>query len=209
MKILLCGYGKVNRLINELYEDNVVGIIDLDKEIVHEKPDIIIDFSHPDLLDRTLFYADSFNVPLVIGTTGYNEEKTAQIKELSKSIPILKSENFSYGISILKKVLISNFINLDMYEVDIIEKHNSFKKDSPSGTALTLANILKTEHIHSYRDPFFIGEHEILFKNESEVLTLSHKVLNRNIFANNAVNAGEWLINKKPGLYTLEDFFNG
>ena len=107
-----------------------------------------------------------------------------------------------------KKILKSNITNLISYKKTIIERHNSLKKDSPSGTAIMLGKILNTSNIYSYRDPFFIGEHDIVLENENEIVTISHKVLNRDVFAVGAVNAASYLLNQPPGLYELEDMFS-
>ena len=92
-------------------------------------------------------------MPIIIGTTGYNKEKMAQIKEFSKNIPILISSNFSNGIMLIKKIIDQNNINFNDYKKTIIERHNSLKKDSPSGTALMLGELLDTNNIYSYREP--------------------------------------------------------
>ena len=205
MKILLIGHGKVNKIICEFYKDSVIGVVDETLENITDYPDVIIDFSHSSLLDKTIQYAIKYNCPVLIGTTGYNEEKMAQIKELSNIVPLLVSCNFSNGILFVKKILIENIDTINLYNKTIIERHNSLKKDSPSGTALMLGEILKTNNIHSYRDPFFIGEHEIVLENKNEIIMITHKVLNRSVFALGAVKAAEWLIDKSPGFYQLED----
>ena len=205
MKILLIGYGKVNKIIGDLYRDNIVGIVDETEESIKDIVDVIIDFSHPSLLDKTIFYAMKFKCPVVIGTTGYEEGKMAKIKELSNIVPVLKSCNFSTGISLIKRILIENLNTINLYNKSIVERHNSLKKDSPSGTALMLGDLLGIDNIHSYRDPFFIAEHDIVLENLNEVITITHKVLNRSVFAIGAVNAAQWLLDKPIGIYQIED----
>ena len=205
MKILLIGNGKVNKTITELYSNLVVGFIDDTAENIKETPNIIIDFSHPSLLDKTIELALKYRCPVLIGTTGYSEEKMAQIKELSNKLPLLISCNFSQGILLIKKIILDNNNSFNSYNKTIIERHNSLKKDSPSGTALMLEEIFKSNNIHSYREPFFIGEHEIILENSNEIITISHKVLNRSVFASGAIKAAYWLLNQDVGLYKLED----
>ena len=205
MKILLIGHGKVNKIINEIYQDDIVGIVDETGENIQSIPQVIIDFSHPSLLDKTMFYAMKYNCPVLIGTTGYDIKKMAQIKELSNFVPILKSSNFSSGISLIKKILTENLDTINLYKKTIIERHNSLKKDTPSGTALMLDEILHTNNIHSFRDPFFVAEHEIVLEDSNEIITITHKVLNRSVFAFGAIKACGWLIKQSPGMYQLED----
>ena len=205
MKILLIGHGKVNRIISEIYQESVVGIVDDTSENIVDIPSVIIDFSHPSLLDKTIYYAIKYNCSVVIGTTGYNEEKMAQIRQLSNVVPVLKSCNFANGISLIKKILIENIDTINLYNKTIVERHNILKKDSPSGTALMLEEILKTDNICSYRDPFFVGEHDIVLENTNEIITITHKVINRSVFALGAVKAALWLQNQSPGLYQVED----
>lgn len=208
MKILLIGNGKVNNTIKEIYSNLVVGVVDDTNEFITDTPDVIIDFSHPILLEKTFYYSLKYNVPIIIGTTGYNKEKMAQIKEFSKNLPILISSNFSNGIMLIKKIINQNNINFNEYKKTIIERHNSLKKDSPSGTSLMLGELLDTNNIYSYREPFFIGEHDIVLENEFEIITFTHKVLNRNIFAIGALKAATWLLNKENGLYSFEDVYD-
>ena len=208
MKVMLVGNGKVNNVIKENYSSLVVGVIDDVTDIINDLPDVIIDFSHPVLLDKTIYYAMKYNVPVVIGTTGYNEEKTAQIRELSEKVPVLVSRNFSNGMLLIKKIITDNLDIINSYKKTIIERHNSLKKDSPSGTALMLGDLLSTKNIYSYRDPFFVGEHDIVLENENEIIIFSHKVLNRGVFAAGAIKAAKWLINKEQGLYEFEDGIN-
>ena len=205
MKILLIGYGKVNKIIGEIYRDDIVGIVDEIEDSIKDIPDVIIDFSHPSLLGKTIIYTMKFKCPVVIGTTGYEKEEIAQIKELSNIVPILMSCNFSTGISLIKKILTDNLSTINLYNKSIVERHNSLKKDSPSGTALMLGDLLGIDNIRSYRDPFFVAEHDIVLENLNEVITITHKVLNRSVFALGAVNAAKWLLDKPIGMYQIED----
>ena len=202
MKILLIGSGKISKIISEMYDDLVVGIVDSENEMILETPTVIIDFSHPNLLDRTIHFSNKYNIPVVIGTTGYNEEKMAQIKELSKNVAVLLKANFSNGITLIKKILNDNLYSFKSYNKSIIERHGETKKDLPSGTAIALAELINTKDIFSFRSPAYIAEHDIVFENDDEVITIKHKVLNREVFAIGAVTNAKWLLEQKAGLYT-------
>lgn len=207
MKILLVGYGNVNRIIYRQNQESVVGIIGLNNEYVTAVPDVIIDFSHSNMLDKTIYYATKYNIPVVFGTTGYDAENMARIKELSKIVPVLKNENFSSGIHMIKKIITNNKKQLATYDKEIVEIHHKDKKDSPSGTALMLANMLDTTNIQSIREGNVVGVHELIFRNENEEISIIHRMKSRISFAEEAVMCARWLLNKLPGYYKYEDFF--
>ena len=207
MKILLVGFGKVNRLIFDLYEEMVVGICDINKCEIIDEPDIIIDFSHPDFFPKLVELINKFKCPVVIGTTNYEEEKIAQLKEISKKVPILMSSNFSVGIYLIEKALKENEKLLSLFDKEIIETHHKAKLSSPSGTALSLANALKTDHITSIRIGDIVGIHEIILESDYEVISINHSVNNRCVYAIGAFNAAKWLVNKANGYYSLGDIY--
>lgn len=208
MKILLIGYGKMNEAIYELYKHDVIGVINVRKKYLKGKPDIIIDFSHPNMLDETLFYSKQYGVPVLIGTTGYNEEKMAQIKELSDHVPVIMSSNFSLGIYLIRKMIEDNISNIKGYEKKIIELHHKNKLDSISGTALMFSKLLNTTDIEVKRFGNSFGEHKILLSNELEKITISHKALNRMSFIEGVKISMNWLINQEKGLYSFGDVLN-
>ena len=207
MKILLVGFGKVNRLIYELFEEEVVGICDLNRYEIFDIPDVIIDFSHPDYLPKLLELINEFNCPVVVGTTNYSNEKIAQLKEISKDIPVLMSANFSIGIYLIEKFFKENKKIIDMFDKEIIETHHKNKISSPSGTALSLAKELNTENITSIRIGDVVGTHEILLEKDYEIISINHIVNNRCVYAVGAYNASKWLVNQKPGFYNLGDIY--
>lgn len=206
MKVLLVGYGKVNKIIHNLIKDDVVGIITR-KEVINNQPDIIIDFSHPDLLEKTIYYSDKFNIPILIGTTGYNEKQIELIKNYSNYVPTLISENFSVGVFLIKRFLSINIKELELYKKLIIETHNKSKKDTPSGTAIMLSKLLNTNNIISKRVPDDITSHDIVFSNLLEQIKISHNIYNKEVFAKGALLCAEWLIKQKSGFYSIEDYF--
>lgn len=206
MKILLIGFGKINKLIYKIAKEQVVGIVDIDGVQILEKPDIIIDFSHPEFLDMTISYSKEYNVPVLIGTTGYNDKKMAKISELSNYVPVLKSDNFSLGIYMIERFLKDNITYLDKYSKKIIETHHESKKDSPSGTALSLKKIISDSCIISKRNKDKNCVHEIILSNNNEEIQLSHNISDRTEFALRAIEVAEWLVNQQRGMYTFEDY---
>lgn len=194
-------------------------------------PDIIIDFSSPYMLDGLLQFAKKKKIPAVIATTGFSDEQISEIKSASADIPIFFTFNLSLGINLLK-ILCRKAAEIlgDDFDIEIIEKHHNQKIDAPSGTALMLAdsinNISDNKYnyefdrhsrrmkrpkneigIHSLRGGTIVGEHEVVFAGTDEVITLSHEAYSKGIFANGALKAAEFLVDKKPGLYNMEDIF--
>ena len=195
--------------------------------------DVIIDFSHPDLLDSLLEFALKNKKPIVICTTGFSDEQIKKIKIASNDIPVFFSGNMSIGINLLielckvaTKAIGSNF------DIEIIEKHHNQKIDAPSGTALMLAEgigscldrkvsyvydrHLKREKrskneigIHSIRGGTIVGEHEVILAGNNETISLSHSAQSKEVFAQGAINAALFLINKEPGLYNMTDLLKG
>lgn len=194
--------------------------------------DVIVDFSHHTATEGLLNYAIKKQLPIVIATTGHTEEETALIRNASEKIPVFYSRNMSLGINLLialaKKACLS--LGTD-FDIEIIEKHHNQKLDAPSGTALMLADALKetrtveTEYvynrqplhqkrksteigIHAVRGGTIVGEHEVIFAGKDEVITLSHSAASRNVFAEGAVKAAEFMAGKPTGLYDMNDIVN-
>ena len=194
--------------------------------------DVIIDFSNPSVLDGLLEYAVSNNIPCVLATTGYSEEQLKKIKEASKQIPIFFSANMSLGINLLcsltKK---ASEVLGDDFDIEIIEKHHNQKLDAPSGTALMLANAVNSVNedkyiyeydrhskrrkrpqneigIHSVRGGTIVGEHDVVFAGNDEVITLSHSAFSKEVFATGALKAAEFILDKQCGLYDMSDILN-
>lgn len=194
-----------------------------------EKPDVIIDFSHPSALPDLLNYCKMNFVPLVIGTTGYSDEEKAQITAASSQIPVFFTFNMSLGINLLAELAKKAVQVLgDQFDIEIVEKHHNRKKDAPSGTAIMLAEAINEElgsskhyiydrhavrrprdkneiGMHSIRGGTIVGEHDIIFAGHDEVITLSHSAQSREVFAVGAVNAAVFLAGKAPGLYAMKD----
>ncbi len=195
---------------------------------VLEKPDVIIDFSDPSNLSDLLSFALKNNVPAVIATTGYTAEQIAEIKAASKQIPIFFTFNMSLGVNVLCLLAKSAAKILgDDFDIEIIEKHHNQKIDAPSGTAIMLADAVNSvfscekeyeydRHVkrekrkkseigmHSVRGGTIVGEHDVIFAGNDEVITLSHSAQSKALFASGAVKAAAFLANQKPGMYDMQ-----
>ena len=192
-----------------------------------EKPDVIIDFSNPALLDDLLNYCLVNGIPAVLATTGYNEAQIAQIKKAAEQIPVFFSFNMSLGINLLVQLAKKATAILGgQFDIEIVEKHHNQKIDAPSGTALMIADAInesldnqyhyvydrhskrqkreKTEiGMHAIRGGTIVGEHDIIFAGHDEVITLSHSAASKEVFAVGAVNAAAFLASQKPGMYDM------
>jgi 4-hydroxy-tetrahydrodipicolinate reductase len=173
--------------------------------------DVAIDFSQADSIDEICRAALQHGKSLVIGTTGHSQQQRKIIKETAHSVPIVLASNFSVGVNVLfwltRKA--SELLGSD-FSPEIVETHHKMKKDAPSGTAKTLAEILKAVRnseipIQSIREGDIVGEHTVIFCGPGERLELTHRAANRGIFALGALRAAKWIINKPPGLYSMQD----
>ncbi|WP_295073348.1 4-hydroxy-tetrahydrodipicolinate reductase [Ruminococcus sp.] len=191
------------------------------------KPDVIIDFSNPASLDGLLDYCFSTGTPLVIGATGYSDEQIAKIKAAAQQIPVFFTFNMSLGINLLVELAKKAAAVLgDQFDIEIVEKHHNQKIDAPSGTAIMLANAINetldnSKHyvydrhsrrqkrekseigMHAIRGGTIVGEHDVIFAGNDEVITLSHSAASKTVFAAGAVNAAVFLKDQKPGLYDM------
>jgi len=193
--------------------------------------DVAIDFSLPEAADKTADYCLKNNAALVLGTTGLNAPQHKKIKSVSAKIPVIYGTNMSVGMNVLFSLVGKAASMLgDEYDIEIIEQHHRFKKDAPSGSALTLAeNICKATGkkfpdcltygrsgkdalrkkgdigIHAVRAGDITGIHSVIFGALGESLTLNHTAHNRDTFAQGALRAAQWLVGKKPGLYSMAD----
>jgi len=193
------------------------------------KADVVIDFSRHDAIEDLLTYCVRAKVPVVIATTGLGDRELELIWKASEEIPVFHSANMSLGINVLSKMIKTAVPILeDAFNIEIVEKHHNKKIDSPSGTALLLANAIndtvkkkkdfvfgrhsKNDRceitdmgIHSIRGGTIPGEHTVIFAGPDEVIEVTHTVYSRNIFAYGALKAAKFIVNKSSGLYTMED----
>ncbi len=165
--------------------------------------DVVIDFSSPAALPSLL----KMGKPLVIGTTGFNEAEKMSIQEAAKQIPILVTPNFSIGMTLLRQFAsdLASRVGAEA-SVEIVEAHNKFKKDKPSGSALGLAEEMgKDVPIHSIRAGDIIGDHTVIVALKGERLELKHQVQSRSAFAEGALKAAAFLKTQPVGYYTMKD----
>ncbi|MBN2879507.1 MAG: 4-hydroxy-tetrahydrodipicolinate reductase [Clostridia bacterium] len=194
-----------------------------------ESADVIIDFSHPSVLNDMLEFAVSKKCALVLAVTGYTDEQNEKILMASSEIPIFQSGSMSMGINLMKTLIKKAASALgDDFDIEIIERHHSRKLDAPSGTALLLADALnetfeeKKEYnctrcgkdakrkkseigIHAVRGGTIVGEHEVIFAGLDEIIEIKHTSLSRNIFAAGAIRAAKFICAKEPGHYNMDD----
>lgn len=171
------------------------------------KADVVIDFSAIEVFKQAVDWALANKLPLVSGVTGVTSEQAAHLKKAAKSIPVLWAPNMSIGVALLKKML-SEMQIPENFDVSLLEYHHRHKKDAPSGTAKDLESVLKKKTKNfvgtsAIRGGGIFGVHRIDLMAESEVISIQHQALDRQVFAKGALAAAEWLKNKKPGLYEL------
>lgn len=199
---------------------------------INTEYDVLLDFSRPSALENLLLLSENTKKPLILCTTGYSSTDLDLINEKSSSIPIFKSANMSYGINLLN-VLLKKITPLlyNNYDIEVIEKHHNQKVDSPSGTALLLANTISNSisnetnyiygregknkrkkdeiGIHAIRGGSIVGDHEIIFAGTGEIIELTHKAISREVFAIGALKACEYMSKISiPGLYNMESMLN-
>ncbi|MCI5047922.1 MAG: 4-hydroxy-tetrahydrodipicolinate reductase [Aquisalinus sp.] len=196
-----------------------------------EKVDVLIDFTTPfatiehigDLVER--------NIPAVIGTTGFKPEQLKEIEEVAKHIPVVRSGNMSLGVNLLTELVRRAAASLgEDFDIEIHESHHRHKVDAPSGTALMLGHaaakgrkVELEEKSVRVRDGIMaereagqigfsvtraggiVGDHQVLFGSEDEIITLSHRATDRSLFARGALTAAKWVKAQKPGLYSMRD----
>ena len=188
---------------------------------------VVIDFSHPAALTGLLGYCVKRRLPVVLATTGYSEAQLLEIESAARTIPVFRSANFSLGINVLAKLArqAAQLLGED-FDIEIVEMHHNQKIDAPSGTALMIADAInqvredsmqyvydrhsqrkkrekKEIGLHSVRGGTIVGEHQVIFAGQSEVLTLSHSAQSKELFAAGAVNAAVFMAGKGPGLYDM------
>ena len=229
------GFTLVSLTENKSISKKISGIYpELNTINAFKKANVIIDFTIPKCTLQVLKIASKLRKKVVIGTTGFSKNEEELIKKYSKKIPILKAGNMSLGVNLLiylteiaSKSLGSNFLT-KIYEV-----HHKNKKDHPSGTALMLGKGVangknkdfysligkkylnkktfpygKKINFNSIRKGDIIGEHEVKFSSGKEIVTLNHESFNRSLYSEGALAAAKWIMNKRPGLYSMRNLLN-
>ena len=174
--------------------------------------DVIIDFTVPEATMEHLDAAVRNKKAIVIGTTGFSEPQMDRIKEAAGKIPVVLSPNMSIGVNLLFRLVKDAAEKLSGdYTVRMVEAHHIHKKDSPSGTAKKLAQIIKessmreVEDIKSIREGEIVGDHKVTFEGLYDIIELSHSAKTRDIFAKGAIAAAKFVAGKKPKIYDMQD----
>lgn len=197
---------------------------------INDKVDVVIDFSHPSVLEPELDFCLKNSVPVVLASTGYSKEQIEQIMTAAQSIPIFYTANMSLGVNLMDALCRQAAkVLADQFDIEIIEKHHNQKVDAPSGTALLLADGInealsepytyefdrhskrkKREKqeigISSVRGGTIVGEHTVLFAGNNECIEIKHTAFSKTVFANGALNAAGWLVSQPVGLYDMKNF---
>jgi 4-hydroxy-tetrahydrodipicolinate reductase len=237
-KVVITGaYGRMGmtllRCAEQIPTIDVVGQIDMGQDLREhiEKADVVVDFSYHEATVRFADICAANKKALIIGTTGHSDAEAAELKKLSTRIPMVWTSNYSTGVNTLfwltrraAEILGSDF------DIEIVEMHHRLKKDAPSGTAKTLAQILASVRkqqldkvlrhgregvvgertaaeigMHSIRGGDVVGEHTVIFAKNGERLELAHKASSRETFAGGALRAAQWIVGKKPAIYDMLD----
>lgn len=215
MKVLVIGKGKMANCLKKLYPNEIIDMIDQTEDILSFNKDIdgVIDFSHHSLLNSVLTMCVKNKYPLVIGTTDLDNENLLEVDNAKKSIPICLDSNYSLGILSMKRC-IESLSSFTFKRIVVSETHHVSKKDTPSGTALSLKKFLNKMFsneiiIKSYREGEVNGIHKIDFINDNESISIRHEAYNRDIFAEGAMTALTILKNRRAKLYNFEEIING
>ncbi len=242
--------GRMGRVITDMAKEDpqieIVAGIDTYNGIANDYPvfktigecdveaDAIVDFSSPLAFDQVLDYSVEKQVPYVVCTTGLSEEQIARLNEESKKVAVLRSANMSMGINILLKLVAEAAKKLEGagFDIEIVEAHHRHKKDSPSGTALALADAINEAEDNKYtyvydrsqrreerpkdeigisavRGGSIVGDHSVIFAGTDEVIEFNHTAYSRAIFAKGALQAAKYLAGKPAGFYTMSDVIDG
>lgn len=251
IKVIMHGCnGKMGQFITKLCSEDeaieIVAGVDAYNECKNSYPvfssieqcdvdaDVMIDFATQQAIDGLLQYCVEKNIPVVLCTTGLTKEQLQNVEDASKKVAILRSGNMSLGINMLLKLLkeAADVLVPANFDIEIVEKHHNQKVDSPSGTALMLADSineqLETPYDYAYdrsqvrekrkkteigisavRGGTIVGEHDVIFAGEDEVITFSHQAYSRAVFAKGAIQAAKFLAGKPANLYNMSHVIDG
>ncbi len=218
---VVCGFDRIDTGDNPFPVFTKIEEIDI-------LPDVIIDFSVPEATFKILEFAKQKQIPIVIATTGFSETEIKKINNYAENLPIFKSANMSYEINLMAKMVSELAVKLENSDIEIIETHHNRKIDSPSGTALILADSIneafnhemnyeynrhskrekRTKHeigIHSIRGGTEVGKHSVIFFGDNESFEITHNCSSRSVFARGAIKAATFILHKENGLYSMND----
>jgi 4-hydroxy-tetrahydrodipicolinate reductase len=200
-------------------------------EIIY-KTEVVIDFTAPEGVMKLAHDVAAKKRALVVGTTGLSPSSIKKLKDYSRKIPIVFSPNMSVGVNVLFQVLAQAARALAQYDIEVVEAHHNLKKDSPSGTALRLAEIAAEASQRSEKDFVYgrkglvgartkkeigisavragdiVGDHTVYLAGPGERLELTHRAHSRDAFASGALEAAAWAVRQRPGFYSMADVLN-
>ncbi|MCB2112315.1 MAG: 4-hydroxy-tetrahydrodipicolinate reductase [Parvularculaceae bacterium] len=211
--------------------DSLGVVVEETSDVLIRRADALIDFTAPAASLENARLAAAAGLPHIIGTTGFSADEGAEIAALAERVPIVKSGNMSLGVNLLAALVREAAARLGPeYDIEIVEAHHRAKIDAPSGTALMLARAaaqgrgekLEGNEIRTrdgavgeretgaigfavIRGGGIVGDHDVMFAGREEVLTLTHRAIDRGLFAKGAVAAAKWAVGKPPGLYSMND----
>ena len=238
--------GRMGRMITELVGNDsdmeIVAGVDIVDNCANSYPvftkledcnidaDVLIDFGNAAATEGLVNYCVGKKLPIVLCTTGLSDEQLKLVKDASDSIPILRSANMSLGVNVLLDILkkYSGILNEAGFDIEVVEKHHRTKLDSPSGTALALADAAQEgckkelEYVYdrsgrrmarpdneigisAVRGGTIVGDHDVVFAGTDEVVTLSHRAYSRAVFAKGAISAAKYLAGRAAGMYSMAD----
>ena len=194
---------------------------------VKEDADVIIDFSSAENLVERLEFAKAHGLGIVLASTGFNQDDLKMIDDYAKHIAIFRTANLSLGVNLMQALVKAAASVLgEQFDIEIIEKHHNLKKDAPSGTALMLAESVNEAFeekkevmngragivgvrgreigMHAVRGGTIVGEHEVMFAGEDEIITISHSARSKRVFASGAIRAAKFLKGKEAGMYEMK-----
>lgn len=241
--------GKMGKMILECLKDNKLArasavyavneidfplpcdtIVAANLQELFDNCDVVIDFTIKEGAINLINYARTNPKPLVVGTTGLGDEGAGLLKSASMSMPILYATNMSLGVAVLNKLATLAARALSEFDIEIVEQHHRYKKDAPSGTALTLANSVASARnldlksvmttgregmvgerkkdeiaVLAMRGGDVVGRHTVGFYNDGEFVELNHTATSRATFAKGAIKSALWLVKQENGLYGIDD----
>jgi 4-hydroxy-tetrahydrodipicolinate reductase len=217
---------------NGMIGTDLAGVTITDDLKAHVKDiDVFIDFTTPVSTIGHVKVLSEFKKPMVIGTTGFDQNELFEIQTAAKNIPMVMSSNYSVGINVMWKILKqATQVLKDDYDIDIVEAHHRMKKDAPSGTALTTAEIILKEKgldpkanmvfgrdgrnnerdrdqigVFAVRGGGIVGEHSVIFASMGDKLEISHTAFSREPLAMGALKAAKFITGRQPGIYSMSD----
>jgi 4-hydroxy-tetrahydrodipicolinate reductase len=195
--------------------------------LASEDPDVLVDFTGPDSAVAYAAACADAGVPLVTGTTGFADGQIGDLRTASEAVPVLKASNFARGVAALRRAVREAAAALPGYDVELTETHHNGKRDAPSGTAKSILDDVAAVRddldervhgregdaprdageigVHARRAGDVTGEHEVLLAGNRETLALTHRAGDRGVFAEGALDAAAWLVDREPGWYGFDD----